>query len=689
MGALSAEFRTVSNDIISVVFIGENITNGKLTLATSPVILQMDGGSREYAPVKYTTASVSCVYDGTDIFSLATQDVMSVEVEIKNKDTGKMLFYGYVTSNSLNQPIDGYGDVVTIECVDWLGASKFVQYKNKGGGFALSLLTFGEAVQHIYTLLHSEYVNNNIEQRILLSNHVYISDRDIEYNVEETKHTTEYHKLTLSEGYFYKKPSEPSLIDGVITREDQAYSCYDALAMLAESVRATFIADGYDMLLDDIISRINGINEYFDLATGETVTMGAAQTIDDDSFCDVGNTLTTMPRYELFSLTRKKGSTPIFCNIFKGCYNLVDKPVLDREVTLERGIRQTYAQYLTSDMLWATNISPNAGSNNLPRIGLWACKSFEIYDRNYGVSPWMDDSWTKYIRVCEGLPSGQREAVFAIKTDYTMPVVGAEAYALVIKMSVGHSSEPDKLSFGDSPDADLSAPPMWLTIKCGNKYYNGEDNTWQSSSHDNRVYAQKSAEKGWHDVFFIAKNNPENYIAGRPIDGKLTINFHFDVGYSVYYIKNLEVDLVQSWRDDRELPATSYRGDRLTTMAYDDVSPELTFGIPKTEKSYSGYIDDVSYVNSFYDQNSHNASSEGTLDFHYTADGEMKIYSFLDRIEMMATHGDGKEYNLNVKDEKGVISPLDSFTSPLWEGSKICAGYTKDIEQEKINIILD
>lgn len=683
------EFRTVSNDEIAVVFFGENVGTGNLTLASSPVILQMDGGAREYIPVKYTTASVKCVYDGTDIFSLATQDMMKVEVEIKNKTTGKMLFYGYVTSNSLNQPIDGYGDVVTIECVDWLGASKFVQYKNKGGGLSLSLLTFGEAVQHIYTLLHSEYVNNNIAQQILLCNHVYISDRDVDGRFPESKHTTDYHKLTLSEGYFYKKPTEPSLIDGVITREDQALSCYEVLTMLAESVRATFIADGYGLLFDDIISRINGINEYFDLATGETVTMGAVQTIDDDAFCDVGNTLTTLPRYELFSLTRQGGDTPIFCNILKSGYKTDGAPILDREVTLDRGVKQTYVQYLTSDMLYSTTISNSAGSGSLPRIGLWACKSFEIYNKNYGVSPYMDDSWTKYIRVCQGLPSGQYAGAFAIKTEYTIPVIGAQAYALVIRMSVGHSSEPDNLTFGDSPNEDLYEPPMWLTIKCGNKYYNGEDNTWQSSSHNNRVYAQKSAEKGWHDVFFIAKNNPENYLADTTIDGKLIINFWFDVGYTVYYIKNLEVSLVKSWRDNKERTLTSYKGNQLTTMAYDDVSPELTFGVPKSAKPYSGYIDGKGYIFSYHNYVDNASSTDGVLEFHYTAGGEMKIYSFLDRIEMMATHGDGKEYNLNVKDDKGVISPLDSFTSPLWEGAKICAGYTKDIAQEKINIILD
>lgn len=689
MGTLSAEFNTVSNDRISVAFISENITTGNLTLATSPVILQMDGGGREYAPVKYTTASVSCIYDGADIFSLATQDMMKVEVEIKNKTTGKMLFYGYVTSNSLNQPIDGYGDVVTIECVDWLGAAKFVQYKNKGEGFSMSLLTFGQAVRHIYTLLHSEYVNNNVAQRILLSNHVYISNKDIDGTFAETRHTTDYHKLTLSEGYFYKKPSEPSLIDGVITLENQALSCYEVLTMLAESVRATFMADGYDMLLDDIISRVNGINEYSDLATGETVTMGAAQTIDDDSFCDVGNTITTLPRYELFSLTRQGGDTPIFCNILKCGYKKDGAPILDREVTLDRGVHQTYVQYLTSEMLYSTTISNSAGSNRLPRIGLWACKSFEIYNKGYSASPYMDDTWTKYIRVCQGLPEGQYAGAFAIKSDYTIPVAGAEAYALVIRMSVGHSSEPDKLTFGDSPNEDLYEPPMWLRINCGNKYYNGEDNTWQSSSHDNLVYAQKSAEKGWHDVFFIAKNNPENYLADTTIDGKLIINFYFDVGYSVYYIKNLEVSLVKSWRDNVERPITTYRGNQLSTMAYDDVAPELTFGFPKSAKSYSGYIDGEMYISSSHNIPSGTSSSNGVLEFHYTAGGEMKIYSFLDRIEMMATHGDGKEYNLNVKDDKGVISPLDSFTSPLWEGAKICAGYTKDIEQEKINIILD
>lgn len=684
------KFRTVSNDEIAVVFFGENVGTSNLTLASSPVILQMDGGAREYIPVKYTTASVSCIYDGTDIFDIVTQDPLGVEVEIKNTTTGKMLFYGYVTTNSLNQPIDGYGDVVTIECVDWLGASKFVSYKKKNTGFSLSLITFGEVLQRIYTQLHTDYVNENIPAKIILSNHVYISDRNIFGVAASTdKYTTRYDKLTLSESYFYKHPTTPSIIDGVITLEDQALSCYEVLVMLAESVRATFIADGYSLLLEDVVARINGVADHFDLSTGESEQVGGVRVVDDAAFCGTGNTLTTMPRYELFSLTRQKSESPIFCNIFKSGYELSGAPILDREETLDRGVKQTYAQYLTSDMLAARVITDEAGSTTHPRVGLWACKSFEIYDKDYGVTPWLDDSWTKYIRVCEGLPSGQQQAYVAIKTSYTMPIPGAESYALVIKMSIGFSSEPDKLTFGDNPNGNLNGTPLSMNIKLGNKYYNVTTNTWENSSTDARYFVKKTSGGGWYDVFFVAKNNPENYLADQTHDGKLTINFLFDVGYGVYYIKNLDVSLVQSWRDDRELEATEYKGDRLTQMPYEEVASELTFGVPKTAKNYSGYVDGRSYVWSSYNKNFHTSQSYGAMDFHYTLDGARKVYSFLDRIELMATHGDGKEYHLNLKDVHGAISPLDIFTSEMWRGNKVCAGFTKDVEMETINITLD
>ena len=47
MGTKTMRFSNMENDIIVVTFSGDNVADGELTPAASPVVLQMDGGGGE------------------------------------------------------------------------------------------------------------------------------------------------------------------------------------------------------------------------------------------------------------------------------------------------------------------------------------------------------------------------------------------------------------------------------------------------------------------------------------------------------------------------------------------------------------------------------------------------------------------------------------------------------------------
>ena len=229
MGIKSMRFLNMEGDTIVVSFSGDNVAQGELIPAESPVILQMDGGGGEYKAVKYTTASISIVCDGLQHLDLYTAEPLAVKVLAYNDTTDTTLFSGYVSPNTFNQTITGVNDTLTIECVDCLGIAKFVPYRRSISEEGFRLITLSELLLSMGTSLN---VN-----KILLSDFISIKSGD------EQRETSIYQALELSESYFFSSSTLPqTLPDGNSSFDPLAVTIYDILSAVAESFRATWVA---------------------------------------------------------------------------------------------------------------------------------------------------------------------------------------------------------------------------------------------------------------------------------------------------------------------------------------------------------------------------------------------------------------------------------------------------------------
>ena len=298
MASKIMQFSTLDGDRIKVTFTGDAVSEGTLIPGEDPVRIQMDGGGRDYEAVKYATATITCITDGLQLQDLFT-DSINVRISVVNETTGKTLFLGAVSPNTFAQTLTGYNDELAIECVDMLGAAKFVPYaKLNGDNAAFSAMTIAEAMLHIASMLGL--------QRVWFADSVSVQPRHGEYS------TTSYEKLTIAEQYFYENTT-PELVhkdSGTeVTYAPLAMSCYDALSMLAESLYMTFAQVGEDLYLHDYMPlRADGQVVYKEiLSTGlgaDRLTVSATE-LTEESF-DAGATqISVLPRYSLFSVEHK------------------------------------------------------------------------------------------------------------------------------------------------------------------------------------------------------------------------------------------------------------------------------------------------------------------------------------------------------------------------------------------------
>ena len=298
MASKIMQFSTLDGDRIKVTFTGDAVSEGTLIPGEDPVRIQMDGGSRDYEAVKYATATVTCITDGLQLQDLFT-DSINVRVSVVNETTGKTLFLGAVSPNTFAQTLTGYNDELAIECVDMLGAAKFVPYtKLNGDSAAFSAMTIAKAVLHIASMLGL--------QRVWFADSVSVQPRHGEYS------TTSYEKLTIAEQYFYENTT-PELVHKdtgtEVTYAPLAMNCHDALAMLSESLYMTFTQVGEDLYLHDYMPlRADGQVTYKEiLSTGlgtDRLTVSATELTEE--LFDAGATqISVLPRYSLFSVEHK------------------------------------------------------------------------------------------------------------------------------------------------------------------------------------------------------------------------------------------------------------------------------------------------------------------------------------------------------------------------------------------------
>lgn len=680
MGVKSGTFYTLDGDKILVQLYGDAVTDGDILLdEQSPVVIQMDGGGGEYIPVQYATATITCVTDNLELYELYTHDPTNITVLITNDTTGRTLFAGYVTPNSFDQSITGCNDVATIECVDWLGAAKYTPYVKKES-IALSTVTVAEVIRRITDRLWPGAT-------ILMSDYVQLCNQEINDTSEEEayRETNKYTALTLSESCFFEDPENPEVVDGSINYDYSAMTCYDVLAMLAESFRGTFVADGTTLLLNDAVTQMAGVRKALLLDELTEQELGNTRTITEESFSAASNSLSILPIYDRFSLTRKKTETRISPPLEGKYLALNGGPILAYSDTAARPYKYVYVQNHTSELFRATRIS-TAASTNSGIASIWSYKRSEIYARQ-GLNPFWDETWETYIRVCCAPDPIDGWCSIAIAATYVLPVVESEGLSLCIKMKIAQSLERDKL-YPDVLENPNSGDVFNIRVSIGGKYYNAETNQWGDTVVTNKVSTTSGDSSEWKSVFIIANDAPEGILANTTKNGRVNCTIEFGNSYAVYYIKDLELSVIESWKNKRPMPETTYRGNALPKNPYEDVSVPITFGLPKTKNTFSGVIDGVNYVGAtFWTDSAGIPFAFATGKMRFVCDGVR--YSWLERIERIAMMGDRKEYNLSLLDNHNDVSPFDCFTSPLWQGRKIIVGYERDIINNTIALTLN
>lgn len=704
MGTRHGAFLTDDGDLIDVTFTGSTVRDGELIMAMTPVVMQMDGRGREYQPIKHTTASISCLNDGLELLDLYTDDALGIIVEIYNRTKERLLFVGYVTPNVFNQSIDGINDVVTIECVDCLGAAMLVRYQQRDS-VQLATMTVKEAVLYTVGLLRSDVT-------VIMADFAHVG-------IIDALETKQYPNLVLSESYFFDDVTSPNAdADGNLSIERKALSCYDVLTMIAESFRATWIQLADTIVLADYVTMTEQVTATaFMLPDMSEIEIGIEREVTEDSFASSGSTVSFLPGYSSFSVARPTSARPIIPDIF--AYQALHRNGKRiRETLSVDGSKATISllQPLESRLVTFTGVGGGGASEEMTPFNVSAMfigqKVVETTVPVYNTSPdllvnW-NDEWVNYLRVYHGgiytnndiAPSTSAYVVVSVKKEFTAPIVACDNLGLRIGIEAAEHRPKDKESNNVYVPLEINSAAdnliLYAKIRCGEYYYNF-DGDWQNDECWGSIHLYGDGE--WKTTF-VSAPAPLNMLAGNLKSGAIDISFRFTNNMSnsdrrptITFIRKLSVEVASNYRAQvseyySPTQAILRKGNYAFSEDYGEVTLPITFGHPATARTFSSYIDGINYAP---------FQSSGVIDglevgrfigelFFYSGG---KRYSVIDRVEKLAMLGDGKEYNLILRDEANAMSPLDAFTcAQLWEGRKIVAGYVRDVINNQITVTL-
>ena len=130
MGVKRGSFVSVDGETYEVTFTGDSVIDGTLELSVPPVIISMAAGEHKFVGFKSTTAQVNVLTD-TPLFDLYSDRVDGIALNVTKGD-GSLVYRGYVTPFAFDQPYTRLADVVTINAVDVITARKDINYANQG-----------------------------------------------------------------------------------------------------------------------------------------------------------------------------------------------------------------------------------------------------------------------------------------------------------------------------------------------------------------------------------------------------------------------------------------------------------------------------------------------------------------------------------------------------------------------------
>ena len=679
MGKKIGYCKTLSDDQIKVTFSGDGVADGDIIL--NGITLQMDGKGREYEAAKVTTATVTCTCDGLELLDLFT-DSIAVSVRVENVTTGAVLFSGYVTPNTFNQALTGINDDIAIECVDALGAGKFVDYRKKNGENApFCAMTIAEAVLYVADILGIK--------RVFLSNHISVQPRHGEFS------TSSYEKLTIAEQYFYGDLTPKRVhIDGqdVISYAPEALTCYEVLEMIAASLYSTWVQVGENLYLHDYAGlRATGYNNYKEItASGTTnsIPRQAMIALTADSFDSGSTQISVLQRYTLFSVEHhQEEEVPLLPDIFS--HELYRPTSSVHNVSDDEDVAELY-RVLTGGLVQPVNQSNGFVTNyniasiriDRPDIAKYDKTDYWKYKR-YG-----DDWANNFMIVEESTPSGY--TLLSLYSQYIAAIPARFRWRLRLSIEI---------AFGDSgyyPKGDSSGTKyLFIQLINNNLYYNEVTQLWSPTAHTIKL-AFPADNKEFRTLFYWANidNNAvaATYDLAYPAEAgtiELRIVSGDNEGWSRAWVRKLQLLLVDpvatlSAHELDPLPEVemrgSYGGEELEAVSVPiEIVPTLA------KKSFGTLIDGVEYC----EGNNVNAplSTRPAAELRYNVNGIRQ--TLLERIETLANSSDNYELSLPLNDEHNDINALQCIASSLWNGRKAVVAMEKDIINNNINITIN
>lgn len=676
-------FATLEGDGITVTFTGENVSDGTLIPGEDPVRIQMDGGGRDFEPVKYATATISCITDGLELLDLYT-DSINVRVSVVNDATGKILFHGAVTPNTFAQSITGVNDELSIECVDMLGAAKFIYYEKKGGPEApFAAMTIAEAVLHMASMLGL--------QRVWFADSVSVQPRHGEFN------TTAYEKLTLAEQYFYSSVTPEPVYKTAgteITYAPLVMNCHDALSMLAESLYMTFMQVGADLYLHDYAPlRATGKLAYKEIVPSGTGGQSKTSAINvvEESFDEGTVQINVLPRYSLFSVEHKRAEeVSLLPDIYKHELYSVSSGSVSAESSQD--VEKRYVKIFGKAITPVVNVNEDLEALMLASLevkrpdiakfdstGAWREREF---NRDWKLDFYMLNTYTA------------STPLFRYLAPYIPAIAARFQWRLRLDIEIGFAPRREIYP------APVSSGVYELEIQIINNglYYNEVAQNWTSEAHN--IVLEFPAGEEWRKSFkfknasyavaaadIICFVNEPGAIELRVMGGG---NLASALHWITAWIRKLAMLVVEphhirQLNELDKLPEKVYAGAWNYDSELDTVSFPIELEPTLAEKSFGTLIDNIEYCGELdLDRPS---TTRPAAEFRFLADGQK--YTMLQRIEMLANSKDNYELQLSLRDEQNEIVATMAATSPLWNGAKAIVACERDIKNNSITVTVN
>ena len=676
MGELIGNAVTLSGDEIKVVFSKNGDWPQELAMRLTSITLQMDG-DEGYSPSRMTTASIGCLTDGVAL--LRSINNSDVSVAITNVTRKKILFKGFVVPNSLSQSVSGINDVVTIECVDSIGYANYVRYRrveddNELVPAGFQAMTLRAAVERIASMIGSP--------NIALPRSVVIS------NPATGESTDKFEELVISEEYMYSQNTpSPNITDfaGWLSYMPYAMTCREALDMIAESFRMTWVQHGDMLYLYDNIC----VTRYDNLATGFAEAPRNAVEIAEDDFDSTSCNVSTCARHSFVRVHHDRvDKISLIPDIYDRNYLAAGVNELQFSDGDQDGSR-VVATILDSAAC-SIQFNPLASSYVYSHFVGWFDQSGRrlssgtfFYDNNVA---WGDsNTWNVAVKLVDVAqessgPNGS-EQLLAIKKHFLLSSQATAGLSIYFDIDfVASAKSTPEVGWLWPKNEENIACYLTAMLKVGGQYYNIRTNKFQDDA--SLFYISIYSDGSY--ILCSSNASPMHDRVGIPLtrDGEVEVIIRsrnaLNLGWKIGFLRKFDVHLKENVAQQAVRPSTEEYGTYMPGKDI-DVTPPIDLYYKLAPKRFGTVIDGVDY-----------RATNGSIELGYKQEPTASSpISLAKRIWLQYNFGDRMRWEIPLRDEANAITPLDAFTcAPLWDGRKIVTGYIKDIINNQVTLTL-